>query len=75
MKRATLALTAVAALALPAAAGADAGAASCSAHGLTWDTPGKMFQSARTDLAVNPATLAGVHGVTVGQLIAAGCRS
>ena len=75
MKRATLALTAAAALALPAVAGAEGSAATCSAHGLTWDTPGKMFQSARTDLGVNPQTLASVHGVTVGQLIAAGCRS
>lgn len=75
MQRAVLTLAAAAALALPAAAGADAGGTQCSAHGLTWDTPGKMFQSARSDLSVNPATLAGVHGATVGQLIAAGCRS
>lgn len=75
MKRAILATMTVGALALPAGASADAGASQCSAHGGTWATPGKMFQAARGDLGVNPATLAGVHGVSVGKLVAAGCRS
>lgn len=75
MKRAIPVLISALALALPAAASADPGTAGCSAHGATWKTPGKMFQSARADLGVTPTQLAGVHGVSVGQLIGAGCRS
>ena len=72
MKRAIPALVAAAALALPAGASADP--AGCSAHGASWKTPGEMFQAARADLGVNPTQLAGVHGVSVGRLVAAGCR-
>lgn len=72
MKRVIPALVAAAALALPAGAGADP--VGCSAHGASWTTPGKMFQAARADLGVNPTQLAGVHGASVGQLVAAGCR-
>ena len=75
MKRSILSLAAVAALAVPAAAGAAGSPAQCAAHDAVWSTPGKMFQAARADLAINPATLAGVHGLTVGQLVQAGCRS
>jgi hypothetical protein len=75
MKRSILSLAAVAALAIPAAAGAADSPAQCAGHGFVWSTPGKMFQAARADLAVNPAALAGAHGLTVGQLVQAGCRS
>ena len=75
MKRIILSLGAAVVLAVPAGATAAESPAQCSAHGLTWDTPGKMFQAARGDLGVNPQQLAGVHGATVGQLIQAGCRS
>jgi len=75
MKRIIVSLAAAAVLAVPAAAGASDNPAQCSAHGLTWKTPGKMFQAARADLGVSPQQLAGVHGVTVGQLVQAGCRS
>jgi hypothetical protein len=76
MKRIVLGLVAAGALAAPTAAGAAGGGpAQCSAHGMTWKTPGKMFQAARADLGVNPAQLARVHGLTVGQLVQAGCHS
>ena len=76
MKRSILCLGVAAALAIPAAgAGAAESPAQCSAHGAVWATPGKMFQAARTDLGVNPAMLAGVHGLTVGQLVQAGCNA
>jgi hypothetical protein len=75
MKRSMLGLAVAAVLAVPAAAGAADSPAQCAAHGMTWATPGKMFQAARGDLGVNPAALAGVHGLTVGQLVQAGCRS
>jgi hypothetical protein len=75
MKRSMLGLAVAAALAIPAAAGAADNPAQCAAHDMVWATPGKMFQAARGDLGVNPATLAGVHGLTVGQLVQAGCRS
>ena len=75
MKRIILGLSAAAVLAVPGVAAASDSPAQCSAHGLTWKTPGKMFQAAGADLGVTPAQLAGVHGVTVGQLVQAGCRS
>ena len=76
MKRSILGLAVAAALAIPAGAGAAGSPASqCAAHDTVWATPGKMFQATRADLDVNPATLAGVHGLTVGQLVQAGCRS
>jgi hypothetical protein len=76
MKRSIAGLAvAVAALAIPAGAGAAGSPAQCAAHDMVWATPGKMFQAARADLGVNPAALAGVHGLTVGQLVEAGCRS
>jgi len=75
MKRSILGLAVAAALAIPAGAGAADSPAQCAAHDMVWATPGKMFQATRADLGVNPAALAGVHGVTVGQLVQAGCRS
>ena len=76
MKRSILGLAvAVAGLAIPSAAGAAGSPAQCAAHGMVWATPGKMFQAGRADLGVTPAALAGVHGLTVGQLVQAGCRS
>ena len=75
MKRSILGLAVAAALAVPAGAGAAGSPAQCAAHDTVWATPGKMFQATRADLGVNPAALAGVHGVTVGQLVQAGCRS
>ena len=75
MKRVILAAVAVGALAIPAAASADAAQCSSSTHGATWNTPGAMFQAARDGYGVNPAQLAGVHGVTVGQLVQVACRA
>jgi hypothetical protein len=78
MKRLMIAAVATAALAAPAAAGADAATldkCSSSTHGATWNTPGAMFQAARDGYGVSPAQLAGVHGVTVGQFVAVACRA
>lgn len=76
MKRSILGLAvAVAALTIPSGASAAESPAQCAAHDMVWATPGKMFQATRADLGVNPAALAGVHGLTVGQLVQAGCRS
>ena len=78
MKRVILAAVATGALAIPAAASADAATVdkcSSSTHGATWKTPGAMFQAARDGYGVNPKELAGVHGVSVGQLVAVACRA
>jgi hypothetical protein len=78
MKRVILAAVAAGALAIPAAASADGATlnkCSSSTHGATWNTPGAMFQAARQGYDVNPAQLAGVHGVTVGQLVQVACRA
>ena len=75
MKRVILAAVAAGALAIPAAASAEGATCSSSTHGATWNTPGAMFQAARAGYAVNPAQLAGVHGVTVGQLVQVACRA
>jgi hypothetical protein len=48
---------------------------SSSTHAATWNTPGAMFQAARDGYSVNPAQLAGVHGVTVGQFVQVACRA
>ena len=78
MKRVILAAAATAALAIPAAASADGATLDkCSSptHGATWNTPGAMFQAARAGYGVNPAQLAGVHGVSVGQFVQVACRA
>jgi hypothetical protein len=78
MKRVILAAVAAGALAVPAAASADGATldmCSSSTHAATWNTPGAMFQAARDGYSVNPAQLAGVHGVTVGQFVQVACRA
>lgn len=78
MKRVILAAVAAGALAIPAAASADGATldkCSSSTHGATWNTPGAMFQAGRDGFGLNPAQLAGVHGVTVGQFVQLACRA
>lgn len=78
MKRVIIAAVAAGALAIPAVASADGATLDkCSSptHGLTWNTPGAMFQAGRDGYGVNPAQLAGVHGVTVGQFVQIACRA
>ena len=75
MKRFLAVAVATAALAVPATAGAEGVSCSSSTHGATWKNPGAMFQAARDGYEVNPAQLAGVHGVSVGQLVGVACRS
>lgn len=78
MKRVILAALAVGALAIPAAASADGATldkCSSSTHGATWNTPGAMFRAGRDALGVNPAQLAGAHGVSVGQFVQLACRA
>lgn len=75
MKRVLVAAIAAAALAVPATAGAEGISCSSSTHGATWKNPGAMFHAARDGYGVNPAELAGVHGVSVGQFVGVACRS
>lgn len=78
MKRVIVAAVAAGALAIPAAAsagGTTLDLCSSSTHGATWNTPGAMFQAARDGYSLNPAQLAGAHGVTVGQFVQIACRA
>jgi hypothetical protein len=78
MKRMIVAAVAAGALAVPAAAsanGATLDKCSSATHGATWNTPAAMFKAARDGYGVNPAQLAGVHGVSAGQLVQVACAS
>jgi hypothetical protein len=74
MKRLLVAAVASAALLVPTTAGASGVSCSSATHGATWKNPGAMFQAARDGYGVNPAQLAAIHGLSVGQFVAVACQ-